>query len=115
MTFKWAYLLVAVVVVAAIAVLATTGGAVAGSSYGMGLGLVLLGGVVVLFARRSRTKPEQRPLRGGSADGIITTTPVRWLPDGPDARDLRGRGRRPCRDGKPCGLGLLRGEPVRRR
>lgn len=80
MTFKWTYLFVGVVLVAAIAAFAATGGAVAGSSYGMGLGLVLLGGVVVLFARRSRTKPEQRPLRGGSADGIITTTPFVGYP-----------------------------------
>ena len=41
MTFKWTYLFVAVVLVAAVA---TTGGALASSGYAMGLGLVLLGG-----------------------------------------------------------------------
>ena len=44
MTFKWTYLFVAVVLVAAVAAFATTGGALANSGYAMGLGLVLLGG-----------------------------------------------------------------------
>ena len=53
MTFKWTYLTVAVVVLAAIAVLATTGGGWGSYSLAQGVALILVGGFVIFMAQRA--------------------------------------------------------------
>lgn len=60
MTFKWTYLMVAVVVLAAIAVLATTGGGWGSYSLAQGVGLILVGGFVIFMAQRA-SKRRLRP------------------------------------------------------
>lgn len=80
MTFKWTYLLVAVVVLAAVTAPALTGGGWGVLSYAWGIAAIALSGIVVLLARQSRAKPEQRPVRGGSADGNATAAPFVGYP-----------------------------------
>jgi len=80
MTFKWTYLFVAMVVVGAVALAATTGGVLGSYGYAQGIGLILVGGLLVLLARQSRSEPEQRPVRGGSADGNTTAAPFVGYP-----------------------------------
>lgn len=62
MTFKWTYLLVAVVVLAAVLAPALTGGVWGSYSYAQGVALILLGGFLIWLVRRtprqSRTEPE---------------------------------------------------------
>ncbi len=56
MTFKWTYLLVAAVVLAAVLAPGLTGGVWGSYSYAQGVALILLGGFLIYLARRTPRK-----------------------------------------------------------
>ena len=64
MTFKWTYLLVAAVVLAAVLAPAITGGVWGSYSYAQGVALILLGGFLIWLVRRT---PRQQRTRAYTA------------------------------------------------
>lgn len=77
MTFKWTYLLVAVVVLAAVLAPALTGGVWGSYSYAQGVALILLGGFLIWLVRRT---PRQDRTGVGLSGGHTVTAPFVGYP-----------------------------------
>ena len=77
MTFKWTYLLVAAVVLAAVLAPAITGGVWGSYSYAQGVALILLGGFLIWLVRRT---PRQQRIEADLADGNTVTAPFVGYP-----------------------------------
>lgn len=83
MTFKWTYLLVVAVVLAAVLAPALTGGGWGAFSYAWGVGLIIIGAIVIYFVSLSRPASGRV---GGAAPGAVppaeneTTPPFAGYP-----------------------------------